>query len=171
MIFHELCGNHMELFLHCAEGETASQQICSQCLFYSKLALEGSQRGEWARMTTSLWEQAGIWWRTNHCLDFSLQNPSCACFGSQLSPCFAATATQEPSHGSAENRFSCISETKRPSSRWRTKNHSSNTLWAHHISPKDTVWGSFPYSALKQIHRHPVPPNPHEKAIKLISTL
>lgn len=72
------------------------QQVHSQCLFYSKLVQEGLQWVSGQRMTISLLEQAGIWWRTNGCLDFSLQNPSCACFGSWLSPCFAATAPRDP---------------------------------------------------------------------------
>lgn len=50
-------------------------QVRSQCLFYSKLVQEDLQLVSGLRMTISLLEQAGIWWRTNGCLIFHCRTP------------------------------------------------------------------------------------------------
>lgn len=48
LVFCELCGDHIEVFLHCAEGKTDSLASTFTMPLYSKSAQESSQRGEWA---------------------------------------------------------------------------------------------------------------------------
>lgn len=48
LIFCDLSGDHIEVFLHCAEGKTDCLASMFTMPLYSKLAQEGSQRGEWA---------------------------------------------------------------------------------------------------------------------------
>lgn len=139
------------------KGRLTPWQICSQCLFIRSQLKRAHKRVSGLRMTTSLENRQESGDALIAALLLSLQNPLCDCFRSQLSPCFAATATQKPSCGSAENRSPCITETKRSSSRWGTKNHSFTILWTHHTRVSETKQNLrlFPSLSLQtNLHTH-----------------
>lgn len=164
----------MEVFLHCAEGETASQAST----FTMSLLFKASSRGltmgwvgcGWQPLCENKQESGDALIAV---LNFHCRTPHVPVSEANSHPALLPQQHRNYHVGVLKTNFLALLKPRDPNSRWETKNHPSTILWAQpHSSPKDNL-RLFPLPSFKKNpkHTHPWPTPPtNMKKSKLIST-